>query len=155
MRIIVFLLGIFLLCNQPALASIHAYPEAENQVMYRSIQSFRDTNDRAWQTVLFKRVKSGLITSVHLRLSGFPGIEVQHPSPLTIEAGRNQQWTAEDVADTAQLPPNVAEYDVMGFMQKIEGNPPLRLSLKSADQKIVRMIIPPLALKEWHQLMDQ
>lgn len=59
-------------------ASIHKYPESSTKVMYRSQQSLRDNLDGAWQAVLFKRLNSGHLESVHLRLVGFPGIRRIH-----------------------------------------------------------------------------
>jgi hypothetical protein len=50
-----------------AQASIHYYPAGSDQVMYRSLQTLRDERERAWQLVLFNRLKAGLTQSIHLR----------------------------------------------------------------------------------------
>ncbi|GET39480.1 DUF3122 domain-containing protein [Microseira wollei] len=95
----------------PTLASIHGYPESPTQTMYRSVQSFRDASHKAWQVVVYKRVKSGMVDSIHLRLVGFPGmVELSHPKNLQITAGTGEVWQAKDAFDELSLPANVGEY---------------------------------------------
>ncbi len=138
----------------PTLASIHAYPESPTQTMYRSVQSFRDAGDKAWQVVLYKRVKSGLVDSIHLRLVGFPGIvELSHPESLKITAGTGEVWQAKDVWDELSLPGNVGEYDLLEFMKELDYNTPLRLNLPLKDNQVVELSIPPFAVEEWRKLV--
>ncbi|MEG4441712.1 DUF3122 domain-containing protein [Microcoleus sp. AT9_B5] len=64
LTIISLCLYLVLAVSPPALASIHKYPETAETVMFRSVQSLRDTDDKAWQVVLYKRVKSGVVKSL-------------------------------------------------------------------------------------------
>ena len=83
---------------ETAIASVHTYPEASGQVMYRSQQSLRDASGKAWQAVLFERLKLGQVECVHLRLVGFPGItELAHPKQLQITTGTGEVWMVADV----------------------------------------------------------
>jgi Protein of unknown function (DUF3122) len=149
-------LGLFLVLGlaNPSLASIHAYPESPGQTMYRSVQSFRDDANRAWQVVLYKRVKGGLVDSIHLRLVGFPGIvEVAHPEKIEIRTGTGKFWQATDVFDASLLPTNVGEYDLLEFMKQLDSNPPLELKLPLKDDKNALLTIPPFAVEEWRKLV--
>ena len=83
---------------QFALASIHTYPESSTQIMYRSQRSLRDISDRAWQAVLYKRIKSGKLETLRLRLVGFPGmIKLDNSQKLQVTTGTGKVWNAEDV----------------------------------------------------------
>lgn len=156
------LLGGLFLClylmvdnSKPAMASVHTYPEGSGQVMYRSLQSLRDGSDNAWQAILFKRIKSGQVDDLHLRLVGFPGItELAHPSPLQITTGTEKAWTAVDVLVGSSLPNNVGEYDLLQVMTQLDKNTPLRLSLPLKSQQIVDLLVPPFAVQEWRQVFD-
>lgn len=147
-------LSVQLLTSSPALASIHRYPETENQVMYRSKQSLRDRQDLSWQVILFKRVKLGQVQEIHLRLVGFPGLtEFAHRQPLSLTTPTGKTWLAEDVVDLS-LPKNVGEYDVFNILLKIENDIPLELALPLAETKIVELPVPPYVVKEWRKLLD-
>lgn len=146
-------LWLVLLYGQPAISLVHEYPEGPGKMMVRSLQTLRDRQDQAWQLALFKRINSGQMESVHLRLVGFPGgAEVQHPAPLRI-ASRDRGWTATDVlSPDGQFPSNVGEYDVMRMMSELGNSASLELvlPLKSGD---VELVVPPFVLKEWRQLV--
>lgn len=155
------LVGAFVLCfylivnfAQPAIASTHTYPEGAAQVMYRSQQSLRDTRDRAWQAVLYKRVKSDRVDSLHLRLVGFPGVtEVSRSEPLRIAAGTGQAWTARDVLLPSSFPGNVGEYDFLEVMAQLT-DAPLRLSLPLKGAPPAEIIVPPFVAREWRQVFS-
>lgn len=138
----------------PTFASIHAYPESPTQTMYRSVQSFRDSSHQAWQVVLYKRVKLGLVDSIHLRLVGFPGIvELSHPKNLQITAGTGEVWQAKDTFDELSLPANVGEYDLLEFMKELDYKTSLRLNFPLKNNQVVELSIPPFAVEEWRKLV--
>ena len=150
------ILGISLVFTMPkiAWASIHPYPESPNQIMYRSKQSLRDTSDLSWQVILFKRVRSGQVKDLHLRLVGFPGlVEVAHADSLKIKTVTDQTWNAADVTDLS-LPSNVGEYDLMEMLPQLQKNIPLTLSLSLANHTETQLIVPPFVVKEWRKLLD-
>ena len=135
------------------LAAVHAYPESSAQVMYRSQQSLRDSQDQAWQAVLFKRTKQGDIDSLHLRLVGFPGrAELTHPQALRMTTGNGEVFTAPDVSNQAPELVNVGEYDFFEVLTQLEQDPPLRLSLPLRGRHEVDLLVPPFVVREWHQV---
>ncbi|MBE9120234.1 DUF3122 domain-containing protein [Tychonema sp. LEGE 07199] len=140
--------------SPPAFASIHKYPEAGDRVMFRSVQSLRDTDDKAWQVVLYKRVKSGVVNSFNLRLVGFPGTELQHPVPLNVAAGSRAMGMANDIWSESDLPINVGEYDFKSIITQVESNQPLRLNLPVKGEKKAALLVPPFAVREWRLLLE-
>ena len=145
---------LILAVSAPALASIHKYPETADTVMFRSVQSLRDTEDKAWQVVLYKRVKSGVVKSLNLRLVGFPGIEMQHPVPLKVAAGKLEMGNAKDIWSESDLPINVGEYDFKSIITQVESNRPLRLNLPVKNQPETTLLVPPFAVREWRLLLE-
>ena len=141
--------------SAPAFASIHKYPETADRVMFRSVQSLRDTEDKAWQVVLYKRVKSGVVNSLNLRLVGFPGTELQHPVPLKVAAGKLEIGKANDIWMESALPINVGEYDFKSIMTQVESNRPLLLNLPVKNQNETKLLVPPFAVREWRLLLDK
>ena len=138
-----------------AFASIHKYPETADRVMFRSVQSLRDTDDKAWQVVLYKRVKSGVVNSLNLRLVGFPGTELQHPVPLKVAAGNREFGQANDIWSESDLPINVGEYDFKSIITQLESNRPLLLNLPVKNQQETKLLVPPFAVREWRLLSDK
>ena len=145
---------LILTVSPPALASIHKYPETADRVMFRSVQSLRDTDDKAWQVVLYKRVKSGVTNSFNLRLVGFPGTELQHPVPLNVAAGSRELGKANDIWSDSDLPINVGEYDFKSIITQVQTNQPLRLSLPVKGDPKTELLVPPFAVREWRLLLD-
>ena len=141
--------------SPPAFASIHKYPETADRVMFRSVQSLRDTDDKAWQVVLYKRVKSGVVNSLNLRLVGFPGTELQHPMPLKVAAGKREIGKAKDIWSESEFPINVGEYDFKSIITQVESNRPLLLDLPVKNQKETKLLVPPFAVREWRLLLDK
>lgn len=138
-----------------AIASIHKYPEASTQVMYRSQQSLQDNLGKTWQAVLFKRVKSGQLESLHLRLVGFPGIaELAHPYPLHITANAGKIWAAKDIWTEQYLPINVGEYDLLEIISKLDQNTSLQLSLPLKNGTFAELLIPSFVVQEWKIVFD-
>lgn len=159
-RAIEWLLGVTLCLSlilsypSPGTASIHTYPETSTQTMYRSLLSFRDSSNQAWQVVLYKRVNRGLLNSIHLRLVGFPGlVELTHPHPLQITTGTGKVWLSPDVFSELSLPANVGEYDLLEVMRQLDTPTPLRLELPVEGERFVELVIPPFAVREWLSLV--
>ncbi len=145
---------IFLFAYDPnAIASIHQYPETANQVMYRSVQSLRDTQEKAWQLILYKRVNSGFIQDFNLRIVGFPGSVLPHPIPVELYREKFKLGLAEDITYQLNLPENVGEYDFREIITKIQSNSPLRILLPRQKYPI-EILIPPFVIKEWRSLLD-
>ncbi|MEG4591972.1 DUF3122 domain-containing protein [Microcoleus sp. F6_B6] len=155
LTIISLCLYLILAVNPPAFASIHKYPETAETVMFRSVQSLRDTDDKAWQVILYKRVKSGVVKSLNLRLVGFPGTEMQHPVPLKVAAGKREIGKANDIWSESNLPINVGEYDFKSIITKLDSNRPLLLSLPVKNQQETELLVPPFAVREWRLLLDR
>ncbi|MEG3932376.1 DUF3122 domain-containing protein [Microcoleus sp. T3_B1] len=155
LTLIILCLSLILAVNPPAFASIHKYPETAETVMFRSVQSLRDTDDKAWQVVLYKRVKSGVVKSLNLRLVGFPGTELQHPVPLKVAAGKREMGNANDIWNESGLPINVGEYDFKSIITQLESNRPLLLSLPVKNLKETELLVPPFAVREWRLLLER
>lgn len=143
-----------------AIASIHTYPEAGTQVMYRSLQALRDVSDQSWQTVFYKRVKDGAVQAIHLRLVGFPGAtELVHPRSLQFSDRHGHIWEAPDIFAESNLDPNLAtnvgEYDVMPVVQAFESGRSLWLKVSVTPDDTVEIPVPPFAVREWQQVLDR
>ncbi len=141
--------------SAPAWASIHKYPEAGDRVMFRSVQSLRDAGGKAWQVVLYKRLKSGTVNSLNLRVVGFPGTELIHPAALTVAAGKTEIGKAKDIWHESDLPVNVGEYDFQQIATKLQSNRPVRLNLPVKDTEETELLVPPFAVREWRLLSDK
>lgn len=137
-----------------ASATIHRYPDGENAILYRSTQSLRDRSDLSWQLVLFKRLKSNQLDTIHLRIVGFPGrVNLPHRIPLKITTATGQTWMLEDVVDLS-LPTNVGEYDILKLLTQLEKDIPLNLSITLQGDHIAELVIPPFVVKEWRKVLD-
>lgn len=151
---IALVLTIALTLNVPnCLASVHTYPEGNDRVMVRSLQTLRDRTDQAWQVVFYKRVQNGLTQSVHLRLVGFPnGAALNHPSALNITTGTEKVLVAPETALVTDAP-NVAEYDLLEVMRQLHSTTPLRLTLPVVEQPI-ELPVPPFVVDEWRRVVE-
>jgi len=154
LTVISLCLYLTLAVSAPAFASIHKYPETAERVMFRSVQSLRDTDDKAWQVVLYKRVRLGVVNSFNLRLVGFPGTELEHPVPLNVAAGSREIGMANDIWSESDLPINVGEYDFKSIITQVESNQPLRLNLPVKGEKKAALLVPPFAVREWRLLLE-
>ncbi|MGK7922621.1 MAG: DUF3122 domain-containing protein [Trichodesmium sp.] len=142
--------------SESALASIHTYPESSRQIMYRSQQSLRDISDRAWQAILYKRIESGQLKTLRLRLVGFPEmIKLVRPQELKITTGTGKLWDVEDVLIDSSFPANVGEYDFLEVMKNLDYDTPLRLNLSLQDSSRAEIVVPIFAVKEWRRLFDK
>lgn len=141
--------------HAPAFASIHEYPETGDRTMFRSVQSLRDNEDKAWQVVLYKRVRSGIVDSFNLRLVGFPGIQLDHPVALKVVAGNLELGRTKDIWSESDLPVNVGEYDFKSIVAELESDRPLQLNLPVEGKKDLELLVPTFAVREWRRLLDK
>jgi len=141
----------------PAAASIHAYPDSADRVMYRSLQSLRDRADRSWQLVFFDWIDRGRIDSIHLRIVGFPGLELVR-SPLELSARTGQDWQASDVSATAlktgELPPNAGEFDLFEVIRDLQEDTVLDLAFRLASGDRIELTVPVAIVREWRETID-
>lgn len=143
----------------PAAASVHTYPDATTQsITYRSLQSLRDTQGSSWQLVLYKRVKSGNLQRLRLRVVGFPGRRFVRPQSLAISAATGQTWQAPDVSETALrsgvLPENAAEFDMAEVMRQLDTDAAMRLQFALVeDGRAIEVPVPPVVVREWRSLV--
>ncbi len=143
----------------PAQAAIHTYPETETQTMYRSRLSLRDNQDLAWQAILFKRIRDGLVVDFKLRLVGFPGqVAVAHPANVVLRQGMNQAWQAPDETEAdAQLQTvvnGVGQYDMTQVMAELDRSAPMDLEVTLEGGEVRSFLVPPFVVKEWLKLKD-
>ncbi|MEO1591124.1 MAG: DUF3122 domain-containing protein [Cyanobacteria bacterium J06632_22] len=139
-------------------ASLHTYHERPGQTTFRSRQSFRDRNDRAWQTVLFKRYDDTQLQGLYLRLVGFPGIaDIDATRPLQVLTGTTLQWQAAPALDpqTPVLPTNAAQYDVRSVFATLTKDIPLELAIPLQNARTATVVVPPYGVQEWRQLAEQ
>jgi hypothetical protein len=147
------------ICVPPAAASVHTYPDATTQsITYRSLQSLRDTQGSSWQLVLYKRVKSGNLQRLRLRLVGFPGRRFVRPQFLAISAATGQTWQAPDVSETALrsgvLPENAAEFDMAEVMRQLDADAAMRLQFVLVEEeREIEIPVPPVVVREWRSLV--
>lgn len=123
-------------------------------MMLRSLQTLRDSHDRSWQLVLFKRSRNGLAQSIHLRLVGFPeAVELDHDRSLQIFTLTDKTWKAEAVTMGVPISPNVGEYDLQEVMHRLDADIPLRLKVPMQPQD-EELVVPPFVVKEWRQVAN-
>lgn len=149
-----------LLSPAPAQAAIHAYPEAEQQILYRSRLSLRDNQDQAWQLILFKRLQDGQTIDFKLRLVGFPGqVSLSHPQPAILQQGRDRRWQLSDETDAdpqlQSVTATVGQYDIRAAMVDLDRASPLSLTLTLGDREQRSLTLPPYIVREWLNLKDE
>ncbi len=149
LALLISLLGL----ARPAFALIHRYPEGGDRVMVRSLQTLRDSQEHAWQLVLFKHQQGGKTQSIYLRLVGFPEVvQLQHPGEIELATLRSaKRWRAPEVLSGTPSVPHIGEYDLMAVMGQIDTDSALRLTLP-LQNAFEEIILPPYVIKEWRQL---
>ncbi|WP_346291845.1 DUF3122 domain-containing protein [Sphaerothrix gracilis] len=155
LRAICLVCLVLLLTTSPALASTHVYQERPGQLTYRSQQSLRDRQDRAWQAVLFERFQGETLEGVYLRLVGYPGlVAVDQTQPLTIATGTTLAWQALPARDRTlrELPGNAGQYDLQTAIAQLEGNIPLQLEVPLQGGGVAELTAAPFVVREWRSL---
>lgn len=138
----------------PALALIHAHPDAEGTPVVRSLESLRDLDDQSWQVVAYREGAPG--GPLRLRIVGYPGkVRLDHPTALEVRSGR-LRWDLEDVtlASAALARDNraaAAEFDLAPLLADLDRDRPLRLRLPRVFSELA---VPPYVVGEWRSLPD-
>jgi hypothetical protein len=138
----------------PALARLHAHPDADGTPVLRSLESLRDLDDQSWQVVAYREGPPG--GPLRLRIVGYPGkVRLDHPTPLEVSSGR-LHWLLEDVTlASAALARDsraaAAEFDLAPLLADLERNRPLRLRLPRVFSELA---VPPYVVAEWRRLPD-
>lgn len=151
-------IGLFFV-SAPAWASIHTYPEANQQTLYRSRQSTPDVMNQAWQVILFKRVQFGQVQTFQLRLVSFPGqVELEHPQPLKVTDSHDSLWQVKDVTlDDPQLVPvqnSVGQYDLLDVMADLTQPQRLDIDISLGQDQTRHLVIPQSMVREWLSLKE-
>ncbi|MEB3340191.1 DUF3122 domain-containing protein [Okeania sp.] len=142
----------------PANALIRKIEEAPNQIVYQAKYTLRDDTKNSWQIVFYKRLKSGEVDTINLRLVAFPGsVEFTHPQPLKISLNQNkdnQIFLARD--NFAEKAPgnNVGDYQFPEDFLSLETSTKLFLYLPLKAHQETRIKIPFPILLEWQEIIS-
>ncbi len=154
---LILVLGLMcLLFIQPAYAVIRESKIPPNTVLYKSIQTWRDTDKNPWQVIFFKEIKDDNEPKINLRLVGFPDLyEFAHPQPLIIKIKDDLTLQFPDVfaSDQESFAPNMGQYDFKPILNQLESNNfwLLELPLKDGDSSTIK--IPCFILEEWQKII--
>ncbi|MCG5060876.1 MAG: DUF3122 domain-containing protein [Limnoraphis sp. WC205] len=136
--------------SRPAQAVISKQLETPEQILYQSRHTLQDNTGSSWQVVLFKRVKSGELREINLRLVGFPGeVEFAHVQPLKIQDAENI-LEADDVFSEKSPAPNVGQYDIKPILSQLSTNHLIELRLPLEKERTVK--VPPAVILEWQSI---
>jgi hypothetical protein len=142
----------------PAFALTRQNQEAPNQVLYQARHTLRDSEGKAWQVVLYKRLKSGVIQTVNLRLVGFPNsVEFQHPVKLTITTDEGDTFETTDQFAEKSPGPNVGEYiisDLGNNINQMLDHSSLLLTLPVNSPSPITLKIPASVILEWQEVIN-
>ncbi|NES03670.1 MAG: DUF3122 domain-containing protein [Okeania sp. SIO2F4] len=136
-------------------ALIREIEEAPNQILYQAKHTLRDRERKPWQVVFYKRLTSGEVDTINLRLVGFPGtVEFTHPQPLKISYGQDKISLARDNFAEKAPATNVGEYQFPEVLFSIKTNAKvfLYLPLKTNQQAIIKIPVP--VLLEWQEVIS-
>jgi uncharacterized membrane protein len=139
---------------ESANAAILKQQESPGQMLYQSRHTLRDDTGRAWQVVLFKRVKNEQVNTIDLRLVGFPNQAVfLHPKALEIITRQGRLFQAVDQFAENAPAPNVGEYNLQEILPKLSSTEQVQLNLPLADQERILTLPAPIIL-EWKALIQ-
>lgn len=148
---------LFMLSALPTIAhaSLHTYHERAEQTTYRSRQSLRDYDDRAWQVIAFKRLQRDALQGIYLRLVAFPGtVIIDRQRPVTLVAATGQSWQLKGALDpqTQDLPESVWQYDLQPLLKDLNTALPLEMQIPVIDATPAEAAIAPFIVREWLQV---
>lgn len=147
-------LGLGSFTSQPVLAALTHQEEAPGEILYRSQQRLNDASGKSWQVILFKRVYPGHVTSVNLRLVGYPGsAQLLHPQPLRITSTTGKVWKATDIFLESAPAPTIGQYDFKNILPELPTDD-LLLSLPLGRERFVNIVVPESLVQEWQKLLD-
>ncbi len=129
-----------------------AQTEINGELINASNDFLRDLDFETWQLVAYKSplFEDKLI----LRVIGYPGnLRIDHPTNLRVESGR-KEWFLDDKTLLNEALANdgrqaAAEFDLDGFINNLDKNRPLRLSLSGVFSELP---VPPFVVKEWRSI---
>ncbi len=136
-------------------ALIREIEEAPNQIVYQAKHTLRDQERKPWQVVFYKRLTSGEVDTINLRLVGFPGsVEFTHPQPLKISYGQDKISLARDNFAEKAPATNVGEYQFPEVLFSIKTNAKVFLYLPLKTNQQARIKIPLPVLLEWQEVIS-
>ncbi|MEM6519765.1 MAG: DUF3122 domain-containing protein [Cyanobacteria bacterium P01_C01_bin.70] len=151
--VIIILMLLLWLTGMPiAQASVYVYRERPEQVTVRSRLSLRDSSDRAWQAIAFKRTQGNTLQGYYLRLVGFPdAVKVNRQQPLSLMSLTGQRWRLPWAVDpqAKTVPPNIGQFDLAPLLNEIDRSVPLRAQLSLVGSTPAEMAIAPFIVDEW------
>ncbi|BAZ37920.1 hypothetical protein NIES4101_38460 [Calothrix sp. NIES-4101] len=134
----------------PAAATIQTIEEAPNQILYQARHKVQDDKGNTWQVVLFKRVTTDNLSSINLRLVGFPGTtNFAHPQPLKITTRTGSIFNAQDTFAEQAPADNVGQYDVQDILNKLPASASISITVAMKNNQLVVLKIPPEVILEW------
>ncbi len=135
-------------------ALIREIEEAPNQIVYQAKHTLRDETGKSWQVVFYKRLKSGEVDTINLRLVGFPGsVEFAHPQPLKISFAQDKIFLVVDNFAEKAPAPNVGEYQFPEVLSDFKTNAAVFLSLPLKTNQPAKIKIPLPVLLEWQEVI--
>ncbi|WP_460205584.1 DUF3122 domain-containing protein [Scytonema sp. NUACC21] len=148
-------LSTFGLFAPDAAALLRQHHDAPGVLRYHSQISVKDGLGYAWQVVLFKVIKPGNSTDIHLRLVGFPGVaQLSHPRSLEILTAQGQVLSASDIYTESSPAPNVGEYNFTNVLPNLKTIDSLKLYLSLEKEQKLALEIPKEIVTEWQWLIN-
>lgn len=150
---VALLIGFSTFSSEPAAALVEKEYEAPGQVLYKSRHSLRDRSGNSWQLIFFKRYQDDNLSSISLRVVGFPGVvEVAYPQPLQITTSSGE-FSAQDMFAAESPAPNVGQYDLQEILPQLPTTSSIRLLIP--NQKTGYPVrIPGSLVLEWQSLAN-
>jgi len=137
-------------------ALIREIKEAPTQIVYQAKHTLRDETGKSWQIVFYKRLKSGEVDTINLRLVGFPGtVEFTHPQPLKISYSQEKIFLAKDNFAEKAPATNVGEYQFPEVLFNLKKNAKVFLSLPLKTNQPAKIKIPFPVLLEWQEVINK
>ena len=152
------LVGVETILALPATAAIQQLEEAPGQVIYQSRQTLQDQHGNSWQTIAFRRIRSGNSPVLFLRFVAFPGVtSIDRSPPLALTNSLSKILTANDASakiftDETSPEPNVGQYDLAPIISELQPTLPLKLSLPTTQSEPVEILVPSSLVEEWKTL---
>ena len=151
-RILPVFLTLCIIFNPLKVYAEIAETEINGELINASNEFLRDLDFETWQLVAYKSplFEDKLI----LRIIGYPGnLRIDHPTNLKVESGR-KQWFLDDKTLLNEELANdgrqaAAEFDLDDFINNLNKNRPLRLSLSGVFSELP---VPPFVVKEWRSI---
>lgn len=143
----------------PAEAVIVRTQEPPDTTLIRARHALRDVDERAWQAIAFKRVRTEGEDRVLLRLVGFPDVVAfDRDRPLLVDLDPVQsvplpQDMGRLAADAPTLP-NVGQFDITDLATYLPRDRALRITLPLVSGADVLLKIPPYMQREWLSVVD-